>query len=101
MNADFSKGVIPVIVQDFNSGDVLMLGYADEIAYELTITTGFVHFYSRSRKTLWKKGETSGNVLVVKELYLDCDGDTMLVKAIPAGPTCHTGSRTCFFTKII
>ena len=101
MNADFSKGVIPVIVQDFNSGDVLMLGYADEIAYELTITTGFVHFYSRSRKTLWKKGETSGNILKVKELYLDCDSDTVLIKALPEGPTCHTGENSCFFNQIV
>lgn len=100
MNADFSKGLIPVIVQDVTTNEVLMLGYTDELAYEYTVKTGYVHFFSRSRKKLWKKGETSGNVLKVKEIYLDCDADTILVRAIPAGPTCHTGNKSCFFTKI-
>lgn len=100
MNADFSKGLIPVIVQDVTTNEVLMLGYTDELAYEYTVKTGYVHFFSRSRKKLWKKGETSGNVLKLKEIYLDCDADTILVRAIPTGPTCHTGNKSCFFTKI-
>lgn len=98
MNLDFNKtdGLIPAIIQDATSMKVLMLGYMNEEAFEKTKEENFVHFYSRSRKELWKKGETSGNLLEVKEILIDCDNDTILIKAIPYGPTCHTGSTTCF-----
>ena len=98
MKIDFTKnnGLVPAIVQDAYSMKVLMLGYMNEEALEKTKEENFVHFYSRSRNQLWKKGESSGNFLEVKELLIDCDNDTILVKAIPYGPTCHTGSTTCF-----
>lgn len=89
-------GLLPVVVQDETSGAVLMLAYADREAVERTLATGEVHFWSRSRQTLWRKGETSGNVLRVVSITADCDGDALLVRARPAGPTCHTGSRSCF-----
>jgi len=92
------KGLIPVIVQDIKDGTVLMLGYASKESLRLTLQKGEMVFYSRSRKELWNKGETSGNVLKVKSIAKDCDSDTLLVKAEPAGPTCHTGERSCFFT---
>ncbi len=98
---DFSKGLVPVIVQDYDTNQVLMLGYTNEEAYKKTIETKLVHFYSRSRATLWKKGETSGNFLNVKELYLDCDSDTVLIKVVADGPTCHTGEKSCFFNRRI
>ena len=84
------------IVQDDRTGQVLMLGYLDEEALRLTRETGLVHFHSRSRNELWKKGETSGNTLSVVSISEDCDGDALLIKAVPAGPTCHTGSVSCF-----
>lgn len=84
------------IVQDDRTGQVLMLGFLDEEALRLTRQTGLVHFHSRSRNQLWKKGETSGNTLSVVSMSQDCDGDALLIKAIPAGPTCHTGSASCF-----
>jgi len=93
------KGLIPVIVQDAKSGDVLMLGYANEEALRRTLQSGEVWFYSRSRQEMWHKGETSGNVLRVVSLAKDCDGDAILIKANPAGPTCHTGERSCFFQE--
>jgi len=92
------KGLIPVIVQDVKDGTVLMLGYASKESLKLTLERGEMVFFSRSRKELWHKGETSGNVLKVKSIHKDCDSDTLLVKAEPAGPTCHTGERSCFFT---
>jgi len=92
------KGLIPVIVQDVADGTVLMLGYANKKSLKLTLESGEVWFYSRSRKELWHKGSTSGNMLRVKSISRDCDGDTILIKAEPAGPTCHTGNRSCFFT---
>ncbi len=91
-----SDSLVPVVVQDAVSGRVLVLAYADLEALETTLRTGFVHFWSRTRRALWKKGETSGNVLALESLWLDCDGDAVLAKAAPAGPTCHTGERTCF-----
>jgi phosphoribosyl-ATP pyrophosphohydrolase/phosphoribosyl-AMP cyclohydrolase len=91
-----ADGLIPVVVQDVASGAVLMLAYADREAVEKTLETGEVHFWSRSRRRLWKKGETSGNVLRAVTLTPDCDRDALLVRAHPAGPTCHTGTRTCF-----
>jgi phosphoribosyl-ATP pyrophosphohydrolase/phosphoribosyl-AMP cyclohydrolase len=84
------------IVQDASSGDVLMLAWMDEEALRLTRETGEAHFWSRSRRQLWRKGETSGNTLAVEELREDCDGDAVLVRVRPAGPVCHTGSRSCF-----
>ena len=98
---DFSKGLVPVIVQDYNTHQVLMLGYTNEEAYSKTLETNCVYFYSRSREKKKKKGETSGNILKVKELYLDCDSDTVLIKALPEGPTCHTGETSCFFNQIV
>lgn len=89
-------GLVPAIVQDAETGVVLMLGYMNRESVELTHQSGFVTFFSRSRQKLWKKGESSGNVLRFKEMRVDCDGDTLLVLAEPAGPTCHTGADTCF-----
>jgi phosphoribosyl-ATP pyrophosphohydrolase/phosphoribosyl-AMP cyclohydrolase len=91
-----ASGLIPVVVQDRASGDVLMVAYANADALARTAETGFAHFWSRSRAALWKKGETSGNTLRVVEIRRDCDGDSLLMLAQPAGPACHTGSRTCF-----
>ena len=93
-------GLIPAVVQDWRDGTVLMLGYMNEQAVADTLATKFVHFWSRSRGRIWKKGETSGHVLLVKDLFIDCDRDTILVKAEPAGPTCHTGARACFFSRL-
>ena len=90
------RGLLPVVVQDVATGAVLMLAWADREAVERTLSTGQVHFFSRSRNRLWRKGETSGNVLELVEARADCDGDTLLVRARPAGPTCHRGTRTCF-----
>jgi phosphoribosyl-ATP pyrophosphohydrolase/phosphoribosyl-AMP cyclohydrolase len=91
------RGLVPAIVQDAARGTVLMLAWMNAEALRLTRETGVVHFWSRSRQALWKKGETSGNTLAVVELRLDCDGDAILVRATPAGPTCHTGATACFF----
>lgn len=90
------RGLVPAIVQDAATGTVLMLAYMDREALERTIETGEVHFHSRSRGRLWKKGETSGNVLHLVDLAADCDADALLVKAHLAGPVCHTGEATCF-----
>jgi phosphoribosyl-ATP pyrophosphohydrolase/phosphoribosyl-AMP cyclohydrolase len=94
------RGLIPAVVQDWRDGTVLMLGYMNREAIEKTLANRSVHFWSRSRNRLWEKGETSGHRLVPKELFLDCDRDTLLVKAEPVGPTCHTGERACFFTRV-
>jgi phosphoribosyl-ATP pyrophosphohydrolase/phosphoribosyl-AMP cyclohydrolase len=99
MKPDFSKytdGLIPVIVQDANTQKVLMLGFMNEEALVKTQAEGKVTFYSRSKQRLWTKGETSNNFLLVKEILTDCDADTILVKAHPTGPVCHTGADTCF-----
>jgi len=90
------RGLLPVVVQDASTGAVLMVAWADSEAVKLTLETGYAHFWSRSRQKLWKKGETSGNVLEVLEVLPDCDRDTLLVRARPAGPACHRGTRTCF-----
>ena len=95
-----NKGLIPAIVQDADSGQVLMLGYMNKESLSRTLSTGEVWFYSRSRQELWHKGATSGNRLIVKKLWRDCDGDTILVKARPMGPVCHTGNRSCFFQEL-
>ena len=98
MTIDFEKGggLVPAIVQDAVTRKVLMLGYMNEEAYRLTLDRGLVTFFSRSRNRIWTKGETSGNFLQLREMLADCDGDTLLVKAIPSGPVCHTGADTCF-----
>ena len=93
-----ADGLLPVIVQDAVTLKVLMLGYMNREAYEKSLAEGRVTFYSRSRNCLWTKGETSGNYLTIKDMYLDCDNDTLLIKAIPAGPTCHRGTTSCFDT---
>ncbi|MFP5289214.1 MAG: bifunctional phosphoribosyl-AMP cyclohydrolase/phosphoribosyl-ATP diphosphatase HisIE [Thermoanaerobaculia bacterium] len=90
------RGLLPVVVQDAGSGAVLMLAFANREAVELTLSTGEAHFWSRSRQSLWRKGETSGNTLTVVDITTDCDGDALLVRALPAGPACHRGTRTCF-----
>ncbi len=91
-----ADGLVPAIVQDAADGRVLMLAWMDAEALAETVRTAEVHFHSRSRGTLWRKGETSGNVLRLVDLDLDCDGDALLVTALPAGPTCHRGTRSCF-----
>ena len=96
---DFSKyadGLVPAIVQDIESGKVLMLGFMNAAAIETTLSTKKVTFFSRSKNRLWTKGEESGHFLNYKDMLLDCDADSLLVKAVPVGPTCHTGSDTCF-----
>lgn len=99
---DFSKSeLIPVIAQDEASGDVLMLAYMNEAAYQETLSSGRVCYYSRSRKKLWRKGEESGNVQEMKAIFFDCDADTLLVKVNQiGGAACHEGYRSCFFRKI-
>jgi len=101
MNIDFDKtqGLVPVIIQDVQTLEVLMLGYMNQEAWEKTQAEGKVTFFSRSKNRLWTKGEESGNFLFVKETHIDCDNDTILIKATPVGPTCHTGSRSCFQTN--
>ena len=94
------RGLVPAIVQDAATGAVLMLAYMDRTALAETLRTREVHFHSRSRGRLWKKGETSGNVLHLVDLAADCDADALLVRAHPAGPACHTGEVSCFFRKI-
>jgi phosphoribosyl-ATP pyrophosphohydrolase/phosphoribosyl-AMP cyclohydrolase len=99
MKVDYKKytdGLVPAIVQDFNTHKVLMLGFMNEEAVKKTMSEGKVTFYSRSKKRLWTKGEESGNFLMVKEILSDCDDDTILIKAHPLGPTCHTGADTCW-----
>ena len=97
---DFTKldGLIPAVVQDYQSGEVLMVGFMNEEAWDITKRTGYVTFYSRTRNTLWTKGETSGNRLAVRDILIDCDDDMVLVKAERQGDgnVCHTGARTCF-----
>lgn len=98
MTIDFDKmgGLVPAIIQDVETRNVLMLGFMNEEAYEKTLQTGKVTFWSRTRQTLWTKGETSGNFLQLVSMAVDCDNDTLLVKVIPHGPTCHTGTDTCW-----
>ena len=100
---DFEKtgGIIPVIAQDFITNDVLMLAYMNEEAFALTQSTGFAHYWSRSKKRIWKKGESSGHIQIIKEIFIDCDSDTLLLKVNQIGEAaCHEGYRTCFFRRI-
>lgn len=104
MTLDFTKldGLVPAVVQDETSGEVLMVGFMNQEAWDITRRIGYVTFYSRTRNTLWTKGETSGNRLAVRQLLVDCDDDTVLVKAAREGDgnVCHTGQRTCFFKAV-
>ena len=94
------KGLIPAIIQDIDTGEVLMLGYMNQESLEKTIATGQAWFWSRSRQELWHKGATSGNYINVRSISIDCDADTILVQAAVAGPVCHTGNRSCFYRKL-
>ncbi len=94
------RGLVPCVAQDFASGEVLTLAYANEESLRLTVETGELHFYSRSREEIWRKGETSGNVLRLHQLRYDCDGDAIVALVEPTGPACHTGERTCFYRAI-
>ncbi|OPZ31222.1 MAG: Phosphoribosyl-ATP pyrophosphatase [Bacteroidetes bacterium ADurb.BinA174] len=96
INFEKSAGLVPVVIQNANTLQVLMLGYMNEEALEKTRAEGKVTFFSRSKNRLWTKGETSGNYLIVSEILEDCDNDTLLIKVFPQGPTCHTGSTSCF-----
>jgi phosphoribosyl-ATP pyrophosphohydrolase/phosphoribosyl-AMP cyclohydrolase len=102
MELDFAKmdGLLPAVVQDATTREVLMVGFMNEAAWEKTLRTGHVTFWSRTRNTLWTKGETSGHFLNVRRIRTDCDQDTVLVEAEPVGPTCHTGAYSCFFTDV-
>ena len=101
---DFSKldGLIPAVVQDETTNEVLMVGFMNDEAWTITQAIGYVTFFSRTRNTLWTKGETSGNRLAVRQMFVDCDEDTVLIKAAREGDgnVCHTGERTCFFTVV-
>lgn len=97
---NFSQGLIPAVIVDDHTGEVLMLAYMDETAYERTLETKETWFYSRSRKEYWNKGATSGNKQIVKSISLDCDQDTILVRVQPLGPACHTGETSCFYNEI-
>jgi phosphoribosyl-ATP pyrophosphohydrolase/phosphoribosyl-AMP cyclohydrolase len=94
------KGLVPCVAQDFASGEVLTLAYASEESLKLTVQTGELHFYSRSREEIWRKGETSGNVLKLRQLRYDCDGDAIVALVEPTGPACHTGERSCFYREV-
>ncbi len=99
---DFEKnnGLVPVIVQDVDTNEVLMLAYMNEEALNKTLNSGYAHYFSRSRNKLWKKGESSGNIQEVKEVLIDCDNDTILLKVKQTGSACHTGRKSCFFTNL-
>ncbi len=94
------RGLIPAILQDDESGMVLMVAWMNAEALRLTLETGEAHFWSRSRQTLWHKGATSGNTQRVREIWVDCDADTLLIKVNPTGPACHTGAQSCFFRRL-
>lgn len=94
------RGLLPAVIQDAESGQVLMVGWVNRQALRRTAETGFVHFWSRSRGELWRKGETSGNELRLVEVWRDCDKDTLLFKVHPTGPACHTGEESCFYRRL-
>ena len=95
-----ANGLIPAVVQDNETGEVLMVAWMNAQSFHQTRETGEAHFWSRSRNQLWRKGGTSGNIMQVSDILVDCDEDTLLLKVSPAGPACHTGRETCFFRKI-
>lgn len=98
---DFKDGLIPAVVQDYENGEVLMLAYMNKESLRLTFETGKTWFFSRSRQKLWNKGETSGHFQFVKDVMIDCDKDTILIKVKQVGAACHTGNRSCFFRKLV
>ena len=100
LNFEKFSGLLPVIAQEHESGRILMLAYANLEALRKTQETGYAHYWSRSRKTLWKKGASSGNVQKITEVLVDCDEDTLLYKVIQTGPACHTGAKSCFYRKL-
>jgi phosphoribosyl-AMP cyclohydrolase len=101
LNFDKLNGLVPAIVQDYKTGEVLMLAFMNEEAWQKTLETGLAHYYSRTRNTLWQKGSSSGHVQRVKEIYVDCDNDTVLLKVEQVGgAACHTGYRSCFYRKL-
>jgi len=101
MQINWSKHtLLPTIAQDAKSGDVLMLAYMDKEAYELTLKTGFAHYFSRSKQRIWKKGEESGHTQKIEDILIDCDADTILLKVEQKGVACHTGRKSCFFTSV-
>jgi len=103
MDLDFHKsdGLVPAVIQDHTSGRVLMVGYMNAEAFRQTVETGFATFYSRSRRKLWRKGETSGHTLIVKEISTDCDQDALVLRVEPQGPgVCHNGYRSCFYRRL-
>jgi len=95
------QGLIPAVLQDQETGQVLMVAYMNQEALRLTLSTGEAHFWSRSRDELWRKGATSGNIMQVSAIQTDCDRDTLLLQVQPSGPACHTGSRSCFFRTVL
>lgn len=95
-----AQGLVAGVVQHAETGEVLMVAFLDEEAIEATRASGLAHFHSRSRGKLWKKGETSGHVLRVEEILVDCDQDALVLRALPEGPTCHTGARSCFYRRL-
>lgn len=101
MKPDFSKGLVPAIITDALTNEVLMLAYMNEESYKKTLETGLTWFYSRSRQGLWNKGETSGHTQKVISITTDCDQDTLLIKVEQTGPACHTGARSCFYNVIL
>lgn len=94
------QGLVPAILQDADSGKVLMVAWMNAESLQLTLETGEAHFWSRSRQALWHKGATSGNIQLVQEIWVDCDADTLLLKVNPKGPACHTGEQSCFFRRL-
>jgi len=101
MTIDWNKNpLIPAIAQDHNTNEILMLAYMNEEAYTLTLTTGFAHYFSRSKQRIWKKGESSGHTQEIKDILLDCDADTLVLKIKQEGVACHTGRKSCFFTSV-
>lgn len=95
-----NAGLVTAVAQHWQTGEVLMVAWMNREAVEKTLASDDVHYWSRSRECLWRKGETSGHTQLLKELYIDCDGDTLLLKVEQKGPACHTGQKTCFFTKV-
>ena len=100
LNWEKGSGLIPVVVQDASTREVLMMAYTDRNALQETLRTGYAHYWSRSRHRLWRKGETSGNVQKVKNIFVDCDKDTLLFQVEQKGPACHTGQKTCFHNRL-
>jgi phosphoribosyl-AMP cyclohydrolase len=96
-----AAGLIPAVVQDADTNEVLMIAYMNQESLQLTLAKGEAHFWSRGRDAIWRKGATSGNVLRVVEVRLDCDADALLIRVHPAGPACHTGNRSCFYRSLV